>query len=140
MQCGWCKEVGVEGLESKPFSLVGPGSSRSNRVENQVRGLLKNLGLVIGRAKMNVFVVRAAELIGDRPELAVTENEVAQFGDDHEHLQGIRSRQIRRRPAIEYGPIAAGISVAIIRVVNSLGSQLKATFTLINSDLVSAGK
>ena len=38
-------------------------------LENQVRGLLKNLGLVIGRAKMNVFAARAAELIQDRPEL-----------------------------------------------------------------------
>jgi hypothetical protein len=32
-------------------------------LENQVRGLLKNLGLVIGRAKFNVFAVRAGELI-----------------------------------------------------------------------------
>jgi transposase len=39
-------------------------------IENQVRGLLKNLGLVIGRAKMNVFAVRAAELTDARPELA----------------------------------------------------------------------
>src|SRR5215468_1065991 len=39
-------------------------------LENQVRGLLKNLGLVIGRAKMNAFAWRAAELIEDRPELA----------------------------------------------------------------------
>jgi pilus assembly protein Flp/PilA len=31
--------------------------------------------------------------------------------------------------AIEYGLIAAGISVAIITVVNTLGSQLKTTFT-----------
>ncbi len=31
--------------------------------------------------------------------------------------------------AIEYGLIAAGISVAIITVVNSLGTQLKSTFT-----------
>jgi transposase len=31
---------------------------------------LKNLGLVIGRAKMNVFAARAGELISDRPELA----------------------------------------------------------------------
>ena len=38
-------------------------------IENQIRGLLKNLGLVIGRAKMNVFAVRAAELTEDRPEL-----------------------------------------------------------------------
>jgi pilus assembly protein Flp/PilA len=42
--------------------------------------------------------------------------------------------------AIEYGLITAGISVAIITVVNTLGSQLKSTFTIITSDLVSAGK
>ena len=34
------------------------------------RPLLKNLGLVIGRAKINVFAVRAEELTEDRPELA----------------------------------------------------------------------
>jgi transposase len=33
-------------------------------LENHVRGLLKNLGLVIGRAKFNVFAVRTE----DRPE------------------------------------------------------------------------
>ena len=37
--------------------------------------------------------------------------------------------------AIEYGLIAAGISVAIIAVVNSLGSQLVTTFTTITTDL-----
>jgi pilus assembly protein Flp/PilA len=42
--------------------------------------------------------------------------------------------------AIEYGLIAAGISVAIITVVNTLGSQLKATFTNISSQLATAGK
>ena len=42
--------------------------------------------------------------------------------------------------AIEYGLIAAGISVAIITVVNSLGSQLKSTFTNISSQLATAGK
>jgi pilus assembly protein Flp/PilA len=42
--------------------------------------------------------------------------------------------------AIEYGQIAAGISVAIIHVVNALGSQLKSTFTTISSQLATAGK
>jgi pilus assembly protein Flp/PilA len=42
--------------------------------------------------------------------------------------------------AIEYGLIAAGISVAIITVVNSLGSQLKSTFTKISSQLTTAGR
>ena len=42
--------------------------------------------------------------------------------------------------AIEYGLIAAGSSVAIITVVNTLGSQLKSTFTNISTQLATAGK
>jgi pilus assembly protein Flp/PilA len=42
--------------------------------------------------------------------------------------------------AIEYGLIAAGISVAIIAVVNSLGTQLKTTFTNVSTQLGNAGK
>jgi pilus assembly protein Flp/PilA len=37
--------------------------------------------------------------------------------------------------AIEYGLIAAGISVAIITVVGTLGSKLNATFTSIATAL-----
>jgi len=37
--------------------------------------------------------------------------------------------------AIEYGLIAAGISIAIIAVVNGLGTQLNATFTSISTQL-----
>ncbi len=37
--------------------------------------------------------------------------------------------------AIEYGLIAAGISVAIIAVVQGLGSNLKATFTSVSTAL-----
>jgi pilus assembly protein Flp/PilA len=37
--------------------------------------------------------------------------------------------------AIEYGLIAAGISVAIIAVVNGLGTKLNTTFTSISSSL-----
>jgi pilus assembly protein Flp/PilA len=42
--------------------------------------------------------------------------------------------------AIEYGLIAAGISVAIIATVNSLGGQLKNTFSKVSSSLANAGK
>ena len=42
--------------------------------------------------------------------------------------------------AIEYGLIAAGISVAIIGVVMALGSQLNTTFSTISSDLATAGR
>src|SRR6059058_565879 len=48
MQCGWYKEVRVKDLDSHAIKAL----------------------LVIGRAKMNVFALRAAELTEDRPELA----------------------------------------------------------------------
>jgi pilus assembly protein Flp/PilA len=37
--------------------------------------------------------------------------------------------------AIEYGLIAAGISLAIILVVNGLGTNLKNKFTAVNTSL-----
>lgn len=64
MQCGWYKEVRIKDLVSRALLV-----KIKCDLENQIRGLLKNLGLVIGRAKMNVFSVRAAELVADRPEL-----------------------------------------------------------------------
>jgi pilus assembly protein Flp/PilA len=42
--------------------------------------------------------------------------------------------------AIEYGLIAAGISVAIIAVVNTLGGQLSNTFSTVSTQLGTAGK
>ncbi len=42
--------------------------------------------------------------------------------------------------AIEYGLIAAGISVAIIAVVQGLGTQLKTTFTSVTTALSTASK
>jgi len=41
--------------------------------------------------------------------------------------------------AIEYGLIAAGISVAIIGAVTALGTQLGSTFNYVNTTLASAG-
>jgi pilus assembly protein Flp/PilA len=37
--------------------------------------------------------------------------------------------------AIEYGLIAAGISIAIISIVNGLGTKLKTTFSSISAQL-----
>jgi pilus assembly protein Flp/PilA len=42
--------------------------------------------------------------------------------------------------AIEYGLIAAGISVAIIAAVNLLGTQLNTTFSGVSTQLATAGK
>ena len=74
MQCGWYKEVHVKDLDSHAVKALLVSRALLVKIkrdlENQVRGLLKNLGLVIGPAKMNVFALRAAELTEDRPELA----------------------------------------------------------------------
>src|SRR5437660_2845379 len=74
MQCGWYKEVRVKDLDSHAIKALLVSRALLVKIkrdlENQIRGLLKNLGLVIGQAKMNVFSVRAAELAEARPELA----------------------------------------------------------------------
>jgi Transposase and inactivated derivatives len=59
MQCGWYKEVRVKDLDSHAIKALLVSRALlvkiKRDIENQIRGLLKNLGLVIGRAKMNVF-------------------------------------------------------------------------------------
>jgi transposase len=73
MQTGWFREVRVKDLDSHSVRALLVSRALLVKIkrdlENQVRGLLKNLGLVIGRAKLNVFAVRAEELIEGRPEL-----------------------------------------------------------------------
>ena len=44
-------------------------------------------------------------------------------------------RDERGATAIEYGLIAAGISVAIIATVSGLGTKLKSTFTSVDNAL-----
>jgi len=73
MQTGWFKEVRVKDLHNHTVKALLASRALLVKIkrdlENQIRGLLKNVGLVIGRAKFNVFAVRAEELIEDRPEL-----------------------------------------------------------------------
>ena len=73
MQTGWFKEVRVKDLDSHSVRALLASRALLVKIkrdlENQIRGLLKNVGLVIGRAKFNVFTVRTEELIEDRPEL-----------------------------------------------------------------------
>ena len=73
MQTGWFKEVHVKDIDSHSVRALLASRALLVKIkrdlENQIRGLLKNVGLVIGRAKFNVFAVRAEELIEDRPEL-----------------------------------------------------------------------
>ncbi|HTO67239.1 MAG TPA: IS110 family transposase [Bradyrhizobium sp.] len=85
MQCGWYKEVQVKSLPCHEVRAVL--NSRAQLVktrcdlENQIRGLLKNHGLVIAKASGQTFRRRAEELLGEyqllreavRPLLAVHE-------------------------------------------------------------------
>jgi pilus assembly protein Flp/PilA len=76
--------------------------------------------------------VAAAQLVGNRASRVEEEQMnrvIMEFAKDESGAT-----------AIEYGLIAAGISVAIIAVVNSLGSQLKTTFSTVTSQLATAGK
>jgi len=61
MQTGWFKEVHVKDIHTVRALLASRALlvKIKRDLENHVRGLLKNLGLVIGRATFNVFAVRA---------------------------------------------------------------------------------
>ncbi len=59
MQTGWFKEVRVKDIDSHLVKALLVSRALLVKIkrdlENQIRGLLKNLGLVVGRAKFNVF-------------------------------------------------------------------------------------
>src|SRR5262249_25793045 len=124
MQCGWYKEVQVKSLPC--YEVRAVLNSRAQLVktkcdlENQIRGLLKNHGLVIAKAGGHIFRLRAEELIGGhrllqeavRPLLAVhevvrreiaglTPNLLAMARDNDE------SRPLISRPGRGIGPINA---------------------------------
>jgi len=73
MQTGWFKEVRVKDADCHAVKALLTSRALLVKIkrdlENQIRGLLKNLGRVIGRAKFNGFTTRAVELIEGRPEL-----------------------------------------------------------------------
>ena len=85
MQAGWYKEVQVKSLPCHEIRAVLNSRAQlvkiKRDIENQIRGLLKNLGLRIGKAGVKVFHRRAEELVGEhrllqeavRPLLGVRE-------------------------------------------------------------------
>ncbi len=70
MQCGWYKEVQVKSLPCHEVRAVLNSRAQLVKIkrdlENQIRGLLKNHGLVIGKAGGNVFRRRVEELVGEQ--------------------------------------------------------------------------
>ncbi|MEK9725204.1 MAG: transposase [Rhodospirillaceae bacterium] len=62
MQTGWYKEVRVKRLDCHEIRAVLNSRALLVKIRrdlsNQIRGLLKNVGLIIGKAKGNVFTCR----------------------------------------------------------------------------------
>jgi transposase len=129
MQTGWYKEVRVKDLDSHAVRALLASRSLlvelKRDLENQIRGLLKNFGLVIGRAKMNTFTARATELIDGRPELAAAVKPLLKARDalarqieglDRKVLRLARSEpQVRRFMTVPgVGPITALCYLATI--------------------------
>jgi transposase len=70
MQCGWYKEVQVKSLPCHEVRALLNSRAQlvkaKRDIENQIRGLLKNVGLIIGAGKGNVFRRRVEELAGEQ--------------------------------------------------------------------------
>ena len=122
MQCGWYKEVQVKSLSCHEIRAVLNSRAQLVKIkrdlENQIRGLLKNLGLVIGKAGGNVFPRRVEELLDRhgllreaiRPLLEVREKVSREIAALNRKLLGlVRNDEDSRRsmtvPGI--GPITA---------------------------------
>lgn len=73
MQTGWFREVQVKRISC--HEVRAALNSRAllvkmrQDVENQIRGLMKNLGLIIGKVGQVAFPVRVRELLTERPIL-----------------------------------------------------------------------
>ena len=74
MQCGWYREVRVKSLACHEIRAVLNSRAELVKIkrdlENQIRGLLKNHGLIIGKAGGKVFQRRAEALLGAQGLLA----------------------------------------------------------------------
>src|SRR6476659_8692872 len=135
MQCGWYKEVRVKDLDSHAVKALLVSRALLVKIkrdlENQISGLLKNYGLVIGRAKMNVFAIRAAELTDNRSELAAAvapllnaraaiEQQIADLDRKVMRLARNNAQARRFMTAPGVGPITAICFIATIDDTTSL--------------------
>ena len=73
MQAGWYKAVQVKSLPCHEVRALLNSRALLVKIKrdlgNQIRGLLKNLGLIIGKAQGNVFSRRVKELVAEHPHL-----------------------------------------------------------------------
>jgi transposase len=122
MQCGWYKEVQVKGLSCHEIRAILNSRAQLIKIkgdlENQIRGLLKNLGLIVGKARGNAFRNRVQDLLSknDRlsdavlPLLEVRETVIGEVADLSKRLLAMarNNGDIRRSMTVPgIGPITA---------------------------------
>ena len=122
MQSGWYKEVRVKSVDCHEIRALLNSRALLVKIKrdlsNQIRGLLKNLGLVVGKAYGNVFGRRVEELVAEYPELrqavrpllAIRERIVREIADFDRRLLALArtSEQTRRFMTVPgIGPITA---------------------------------
>jgi transposase len=122
MQCGWYKEVQVKRLSCHETRAVLNSRAQLVKIkrdlENQIRGLLKNHGLVIGKAGGSVFRHRAEELLGGQGLLAEAVHPLLEVRDKvsreiaalHQKLLGLARNDVDSRRSMTVpgiGPITA---------------------------------
>ncbi len=99
MQTGWYREVQVKSLDSHGIRAML--NSRAllvklkRDVENQIRGLLKNVGLVIGRSKGAAYTLRTEELLMQQPELGCVVRPLLKARESIERQFIILDRQVK---------------------------------------------
>ncbi len=81
MRTGWYREVGVKSRDCHEIRAVLLARSRlvapRRDLENQMRGLLKPFGLLVGKARGRGFEGRLRELIAEAPAMAEVMDAVA---------------------------------------------------------------
>jgi transposase len=126
MQIGWFKEVRVKDHDSHSIrALLTSGAllvKIKRDLENQICGPLKNLGLVIGRAKFNVFVKRAETLIADHPELVAAVKPLLNARKAVEQQVGDLDRKVRT-PARHDAQVKSFMTVPDVGPITALCFQ-----------------
>jgi len=100
MQTGWYREVQIKSPASHATRAVLNSRAMLVKIvrdlENQVRGLLKVEGLVIGRAKEGVFSSRAKALLGERPDMALIIEPLLNARESTRQQLGLLERRVRQ--------------------------------------------
>jgi transposase len=100
MQTGWYREVQIKSPVSHATRALLNTRALLVKIrrdlENQVRGLLKVEGLVIGRAKDGVFSSRVRSLLGGRPDMALIIEPLLSARENTRQQLGLLERRVRQ--------------------------------------------